>query len=328
MSDRTQLTVQDEIDALEAYTDLYAAQYPPPQPKRIKRTNLLLKTGLILMIITGGVVSGAHTLPVFLATLPQAVQSGAIIWLVAVSVFVMIESGVVFYSYSRTRNHAALNEGERPSYVHNLMRGGMWLAFSIAVTANLYSSFKVVFNVESLPFIFDLILATMTGISAPVLMFIAGDNLAFLSIQESALQRREDERYQQALDAWRSDLLEDWKKRGKKRLGVSGALSVQRPTLSNGRPMDTQNGHALSDGLSNGHHNGHGGGHTGHTKTVNASELIRQYFEQRPHEIDNGVSDRKMETRISKVVGQPVKKSSINSVRVQMRKERENDIQA
>jgi hypothetical protein len=278
---------QREIAAYEAFRLIYESKNPPPVEAAVVQDDRLSKVGLLVIMFAALVVSASHTIPVFVGTLPEIVQQSSIVWVVAVMVFVMIEASLVFYSFIRTKNHAVLNQGARPEYVHKLMNGGMWLAFAIAVAGNIYSAFEV--KLDTLPAWwvgFDASIAFLTGLSAPVLAFISGDILGMLTVVDNSRVKRARSEYAVQMGEWQEGLNASWNSNKKKwgvgstRIQVEQAVHSVHSLRSVNDSVNEQATSVHSDERSvnapvNAPVNGY-------SKNMNAKDIARAFFEAHP----------------------------------------------
>lgn len=265
-----QITRYDEYAAhheaaYAAFYKIFSSKTPPPERQIVKSENRATVGVLAALVIASVLVSGSRTIVEF---------GGGVI---GVAGFVMLELGIVSYAYIRTR--IDYNE-ERHGHVKKLINRGLWLAFAVAVVANLHHTLKMQgFDWQPLNFS----IAVMLGISAPVLAFISGDIAGMLSAVDAVRQRRADKEYNDAMVAWREELNSSWA-REKSRWNVkietvsSPAIEAQSGANSHvhsvnsvneyGEQSDTQPYSANSA--------------NGYSKRMDARSVIREYFDRNP----------------------------------------------
>lgn len=194
-----------------AFMSMYETRYPRPQPTALKRESVFIPIALCIMIIASVLVSGSRTVLEF---------GGGI---VGVSAFVMLEGAIVTYAFFRTR----LNfDDSRMESVRRLANRGLGLSFIVAVAANVHSVIKGA-GIQTSPII-TLIILILVAISAPTLAFISGDIMALELMRNSYKERKLEEAYRAAMEAWSNDLNTAWAREKSRIIGKSEPVQVER----------------------------------------------------------------------------------------------------
>lgn len=273
-------------NAFTAFSSTYATQYPAPTPKQFARRNIrnnkTQRLFLILLVIASVVVSGSHTIPTFVESLPD--DWGLLRLAVGLFAFAMVELGIILYAYERVEK----SYQENANYAHTikrLMGIGMGLGLVVALGANLYSSLKPIFAdaTETSAAGWDvvqLIVFILVGISAPILAFIAGEVFGMLDVEERQARAKTIEDYENALVAWEEGLRAAWKQAEGQwgaKVKVERLSAVRLPDTSvrlsdTGRQTDN-----VSDKQSDRH--GHG---VGYTRRHNAMQMVIDHLNAQP----------------------------------------------
>lgn len=276
--------------AYAVFKSTYELRYPPPERAVTKRENTGAVLALAALVLASVIVSGSRTIGEF---------GGGVIGLAG---FVMIEVGIVAYAFIRTRVDY---DDTRHQSVKKLVGMGMWLAFFVAVFANVHSTLKAG---GVLPEWLDTIVLLVLGFSAPVLAFISGDVLGMLAVMDASRARRADREYQDAMRIWADGLNASWNAQ-KQRMGVGapsavsitdGQKTAQNPALS---VRTTTYGQA--DGR------GHGYG-TGYERRNDARDKVRAYLEANPDAFNLTVRDLAERAGVGKTVAASVRKEMIS----------------
>jgi hypothetical protein len=206
--------VQSQINQQTAYdvwSSAYEAQFPrPPKPPPFAgRPWLMIPFGLIA--VSAIILSALRTAPIF-QKIAEPLVGASLSGLEAALALVVIEVSLVITRYMMVL-HANETHTLDVQRLNVWMMRGFWLAFFVAVGANIYASVAhVILEIPSLapalPVI-DLAMATVVGVSAPILAFISGDILAMLWITSE--KRRAD-----LLASW-EESVSDWNNRRDRR---------------------------------------------------------------------------------------------------------------
>jgi hypothetical protein len=253
----------------------YDALETRPEASVVKGENRLTLVVLGFMVLAAVIVSGSRTVPEF---------GGGIIGGAA---FVMIELGIVAFAFIRTRTDY---DEAKHAGVKKLVNIGMWLAFAVAVSANLHATLK--HNGVEIATWINVPILVMLSISAPVLAFISGDVAGMYSALDASRQRRADKEYKEQLAAWEAGrraheveheaAIEQWRdglnaswNAAKAKMGVS--IRVERdsasiPTLSNGN--------SIGNGMENQPAALPSASTLGHTKKAMARQIVEQYLDE------------------------------------------------
>lgn len=214
MSDQTSYDhiVERYEAAYAAFNRTYEIRTPPPQRVKVQRENTLVLLALTAMVIASVIVSGSRTIVAF---------GGGVI---GVAGFVMIECTIIAYAFIGTRTDY---DAAKHSSVKRRVRQGMWLAFVVGVSSNIYAELKS--NGVELPSQVDIGILLVLAISAPVLAFISGDVLGMYAVKNEQRQRKADEEYTAALLIWNEARKASWDAQ-KARWGVKIEVAREAPT--------------------------------------------------------------------------------------------------
>lgn len=272
--------------AYAAFKSTYEIRYPPPERQTVKRENTGAVLALAALVVASVIVSGSRTIGEF---------GGG---LIGVAGFVMIEIGIVAYAFIRTRVDY---DDTRHQSVKRLVSVGMWLAFIVAVFANVHSTLKAG---GILPDWLDTVVLLVLGFSAPVLAFISGDVLGMLAVMDASRSRRADREYLDALRIWSDGLNASWNAQ-KQRMGVSlpsatsavdGQNASQNIALSARTPLRTD-----------ANERGHGFG-AGYERRHDARDKVRVYLLENPEAFNLTVRELAEAVGVGKTVAAAVRK--------------------
>lgn len=271
--------------AYAAFCEMYHSKTPPPQMPAVERTDWLTLIALVALVSASVIVSGSRTV----------VEFGG--GLVGAAAFVMLELAIVAYGYIRTKKHY---DEARHANVKRLTSAGMYLAFGVAVAANIHATLKQ--NGIAVWELVDVIILLLVAIAAPALAFIAGDVLGMEAVSARQRQSKAAARHAEAMQQWREGLNAAWHASPLYRnVRVVAVRDEALPsTTSNGTSIGTGMEAALP-ALST----------LGHRKVRNATTLAEEFFQVHPGHIH---------TPCEQLVDQiGVGKSTINKVQQRLR---------
>ncbi len=217
-------------EAFQAYRNTYAQTNPPPDLQKVARkhvqSNKVMYRLLGVLVVASVVVSGSHTVPVFADSLPTGTHP-IIALIVSVAAFVAIEVAILVYAYQRVEKAHADNPNMSKD-VQRLMGYGLALAISVALGANVYSVLKphMVGELTSIWQGVSIIVATLVGISAPVLAFIAGELFGLMNVEARERKNTVFNEHEQLTEAWEAGLRDAW---ARDRAKWGARVSVERP---------------------------------------------------------------------------------------------------
>lgn len=196
--------------AYETFVATYSLQNPPPErPIAVtSRTDKWLMAGFVLALIGAIIVSASHTIPVFVGE--NASVAGLA---VAIAAFMMIESGIVTYSFFLVRRGNAQVEMNK---VRKYAGWGLAFIVFIALATNVKYVLTVggfeskADNAVTIWQIFEVAIAIMVGISAPIVAYISGEILAITSMYEASKQQRLDAEHKEEMAIWHEHLNRAW----------------------------------------------------------------------------------------------------------------------
>lgn len=291
--------------AWEAFNRLYVMEHPaPPAPRWYQGLPwLMIPFGVIALC--GIALSALRTAPVFQQiAVPLVGETFAL--LEAALAVIVIEVAIVIMRYVLVLQRAEdgkLNTDDLRAW----MVGGFWLAFGVAILANLYASIKHVPLVAPVAPLLDLVIALAVGLSAPMLAFIAGDILASLYLRSE--RRRADlrARYEAALSDWQTAREKSWNARKgdyglRLRVDNLPAATASVRSLNSLNEANEQSERTYSANSS-----------TGYSKRMDAKEIVRQFFAENPDRFNDRLDD--LVVAIEQATGVKVGRTSIHNVR-------------
>lgn len=244
-----------------AHVEMYKAKRPQPSAPELERTDWVVMAALSIMVVSSVIVSGSRTITEF---------GGGV---VGVAAFAMLELGIVGAAYVYTRRNY---DEKRHASVKRLTRAGMWLAFVVAVAANVHATLKgggVQFGDTV-----NLIILVSVAISAPALALISGELLAMEAVTNAARTRKSKAVYDAALADWWTDCNRAFDAQ-KARLGVRVEVLSERPKLSvQMDSLDGQSGQSLHSGA-------------GYVRVSSAKQMVLDYLSTNPSAADMGVRE-------------------------------------
>lgn len=257
--------VEQHEAAYAAFKAIYVQKSPPPERQKAKREHIISLIALGFLVSASVIVSGSRTIAEF---------GGGV---VGASAFVMLELGIVTYAYVRTNSSDLETNREN---VLKLLKRGLWLAFLVALAANLHHTLKGEgFQSE----IVDVVIAGLLAIGAPTLALISGDVAAMLVAMDRASQREADALYDQALADWKDSLNASWNA-NKSRWGIrievepepvrlSSADGQTRALPADVRPSDQADGRGHATGQ-------------GYNKRTDARTTVQAHFDAHPEDVN------------------------------------------
>lgn len=241
MSDYMQLYegISDKHNAAyDNFRKVYEKEHPMPNRGKLDRGEWYVPLALVVMIIASVIVSGSRTVEEF---------GGG---LIGIAAFVMLEGAIITYAFFRTRTDF---DETRIKDVRKLAQRGLFLAFIVAVGANIHSVLKShgILMSEHVATAINILVA----ISAPTLAFISGDVMALESMKSLSKQRKLDAAYEQELIVWKQDMDKTWvAQRGNWGVKIRvESVPLEIPSLSNGNSIGNQERTAIPSASTLGH---------------------------------------------------------------------------
>lgn len=296
--------------AWQAFNQLYVMERPQPPAMRWWHGLPWLMLPFGIIAVCGIALSSFRTAPIF-EEIAEALVGKELAAVEAALAVVVIEVTVVVIRYVMLLQRA--EDGKHDTgELHNLMRQGFSLAFGVALAANIYGSIRDIALIQPIVAGLDLIVATLVGISAPVLAFIAGDILASLYLRSERRRNTLRAAYDEALRAWQDQRDEVWKAR-KGDYGLRLKVESLTPTpvqpvhsvhslnsLTEQRTNEPEHVHAVNSA-------------NGYTKAMDARALVREFFRQHPDRLADKL-DVLVEA-VQQETGVKVGRTSIHNVR-------------
>lgn len=268
----------------------------------------------LVIAISGILLSALRTAPVF-AAIAEPLVGQSLAALEAVLALIVIEVSIVvirFITVLHDAQDGRLNEAR----LRGWMSRGFYLAFGIALLANVYASVSHVVLFGPLLPVADLVIATAVGISAPVLALVSGDILGAIVVRASRVRARAQEQYRSEMEQWEEARMRRWQSY-RARIGLRPSAELSERTsaltgadrwLSDGLSDRTDIRQALSDRMSD----RTGIGQQSDTQ-VKSGELVRQWLSEHPE--DAALSVRALSDKLMQATGRRVSPDTINRVR-------------
>jgi hypothetical protein len=255
--------------AYDSFSKMYAKQNPPPPKPAPLKTDVGTRRAIAFMVVASVIVSGSRTIVEFAGQDPDPANL-----FVGIAAFAMIELGIVFYAYLRSKNNF---DASRRENIGRLLTWGVRLAFLIAVVANVHASAKAAgFTSDTI----ELVIAIMLGVSAPTLALISGDALAMEVVNAEAVERRQYVEYDAIYGSWQVGLNAAWERQRAsfklaKKFDAASALSASVSGSGQADSDRTDGQRTLPD------RSGHGYGQ-GYSRTGGAREKVDAYLQDNP----------------------------------------------
>jgi len=254
--------------AVAAFRSYYSSMNPLPiEPNYPAMPNLaekpqiarflgLKQIGMVLGLLGSVILSASHTIPVFMGK-ASALEINLLSFegLVAISVFVMIEVGLVTFAYSKIEGSP---NSETAKQVQELTGWGLKFILAIAVLANVYYVLSGNTTIPTEGFFASawywtrVIIFLLIGASAPLVALITGDILAMDVLRHKATIKRDNQawedkkaldmqtwenkvdaikaRYQDELAKWNAGLNNAWQA-SKAKWGGSVNIQISKPEI-------------------------------------------------------------------------------------------------
>lgn len=260
--------------AFAAFTRIYEQEHPkPPPPGRWAGFPWLLFP-FALIAGAGILLSALRTAPVF----QQIAEPLVGFWLSiaeAVLALIVIELMIVVVRYVvvlQDEQDGKLNAAGLRFW----MLIGFWVAFGVAIAANVYASVKhVPLIAPYMPFA-EFAMALAVGLAAPLLAFISGDILGSIYVRSQRQRTAIVDQHRAAVEAWAEGRERRWNARKGDyglRINVESLTSGQPSALSAVRPQADTDGQR-TDGT-------HGYGQ-GYVRRTDAREKVAAYLDANP----------------------------------------------
>lgn len=264
------------VSAYQAFTRIYVLEHPLP-------VDVPWWRGLPWMMIPFGVISVAgialsslRTAPVFQEVALKIVginlaTAEAILALIVVDLFMVISR----YQY------IVMTGSQQETAVKEWILRGFWVAFTIAIGANLYASVGNLDILQSVKPALDLIIAIIVGLSAPVLSFISGDILGILWVQSDKYRKALRMDFELLMNQWHEAKERSWaSQRGR----YGAKIHIEKPV-----PL------SLSHETNETRHTGYG-----FTRVSDGETQVFEYFKAHPEQIDFKVRELEVLIGVSK----------------------------
>ena len=206
-------------EAYSAFRRTYETMNPPPEKPEIVEGHSFgwKQVGMLCGLLGSLVVSGSHSIPVFVGmdnVTPLTIFIG-------ISAFLMVELGIIVFAYSTTEQQHKTGESIR-NRVKKYTRNGLYFIVTVAVLANVVN---VLEHNVAIPD--DVIIQTAwssvriviflaVGISAPVMAFLTGEILAVDVLEHRSHYSKILAAYEVKLAEWQDGLNRSWASQKKK----------------------------------------------------------------------------------------------------------------
>jgi len=304
--------VEKHDRAFQSFNRVYESEHAKPTHPR-------WYAGLPWMMFPFGVIAFAGIALSALRTAPVFQQIAAPIVGVELATAEAALAVLVIEVFVVAVRYAMVVQGASDGHTSNIqwwMRLGFWVAFVVAIAANLYASAAHLDFIQPFKPVLDFVVALVVGFSAPLLAVISGDILGILYTKSE--QYRADLRatFDKAMGEWVSARDAYWQRRKADyglsiRVGsefVQPSAPNQLPAVSNGISIG-MSGMELEAALP-------ARSTLGHSKAPNASAKAREYFQANPAVLMDDSADL-----ISIATELGVGKSTMYAVRGKMRSE-------
>jgi hypothetical protein len=256
-------------------------------------------SGLPWLMVPFGIIAAAgialsafRTAPVF-GQIAEAMVGVNLAAVEAVLAVITIDVFIVASRYAHVLSEA--HEGKLSSAsVREWMTRGFWVAFSVAVLANIYASIIHVPVIATIKPAADLVIALAVGVCAPLLAFIAGDILGMLWVRSEAQRAELRATYRAARETYLDAREKSWNAR-KADYGVRIRVEAPPPTalpsasFAVHSPNNSLNGaneqepvhsavHPLNGSLNGANEQREHGTGSGYTKNMKAADVARDWL--------------------------------------------------
>lgn len=306
--------VEKHDRAYQSFNKVYEAEHAkPPHPRWY--------AGLPWMMFPFGVIAFAGIALSALRTAPVFQQIAAPIVGVELATAEAALAVLVIEVFVVAVRYAMVVQGASDGHASNIqwwMRVGFWVAFVVAIAANLYASAAHLDVIQPIKPVLDFIVALVVGFSAPLLAVISGDILGILYVKSEKHRGELRKSFDDAMNDWMTARDAYWQRRKADyglsiRVGsefVQPAVPSQLPAVSNGNSigMTGMESTAQLPARST----------LGHSKAQNASQKAREYFQSHPDVLNDESADL---IRIATDLG--IGKSTMYAMRTKMRAEQD-----
>jgi len=292
-----------------SFTQVYELENPKPKAPAIHAGLPWLMLPFLVIAVSGIALSALRTAPIFASIARPIVGEQMANWEAALAVIV-IEFTMVVLRYVMVIQ--SVQDGKE-LHLARWMQAGFWLAFGVAVVANIYSSVVHLEALKNITAVMDVVVALIVGVSAPVLAFISGDVLASLYARAELVRKRMSGEHRELLAVWSDTKERRWSARQSSygvKIHVENASNSLSNSNSNGN-FGMENARALPSRSI-----------LGHSKQPNASEIARTHFQINPSTLWDDSVDL-----VALAATLEIGKSTMYNVRTKMRTEtpRSND---
>lgn len=252
--------------AYAAFRSIYEAKNPTPKPRKKNWSDMYVVVGVLVIVLASVLVSGSRTVAEFGGEL------------IGIAAFVMLECSIVAFAFIRTRSHF---DKKRMEDVRKLTNRGLWLAFMVALAANIHATLKQN-GVVTAEWINTTILL-MVAFSAPTLAFISGDIMALEYMRINQRNKEIEESNKSEFEAWAEGLNKSWQSQ-QSRWGVKIEVENERVVVPRTDGQATRHLSALSEADGQRTDSGHGYG-VGYTKRTDARTRVEEYLAVNPEAV-------------------------------------------
>lgn len=192
-----------------SFTQVYELENPKPKAPAIHAGLPWLMLPFLVIAVSGIALSALRTAPIFASIARPIVGEQMANWEAALAVIV-IEFTMVVLRYVMVIQ--SVQDGKE-LHLARWMQAGFWLAFGVAVVANIYSSVVHLEALKNITAVMDVVVALIVGVSAPVLAFISGDVLASLYARAEIVRKRMSGEHRELLAVWSDTKERRWSAR-------------------------------------------------------------------------------------------------------------------
>lgn len=293
---------------------LYVLEHPEPSKPSWWRQVPLTLFIFGIVAFAGMLLSALRTAPTF-KTIAEHTVGVELATIEALLAVVVIELFLVTVRYVFVVQRGSTKIDNQTM---NWMLAGFWIAFVVALAANLYATTKDLDAVKAAQSTLDLIASIVIGAAAPLLAVISGDIMGLLYLKSEAHRSTLREEYEADMTAWTAARDDRWKI-DRSRFGATIRIQAEPsihvpasnapnalPDVSNGTPIGNPIGNAGLTEVP-------AASTLGHRKVQQATKIAEAYFREHPEHIAVGCE------QLVPIIG--VGKSTINKVQQRLREQ-------
>lgn len=220
---------EQHSQAYNAFTEIDGREHPEPKKPRWYAGLPLVALPFIIIAVASVLLSSLRTGPVFLNSALELVD----ISLALTEAILAVLSIELFFVSARF--FLILNQYRKTGVIDDVKwwtGRGFWLAFAVAISANLFATIQNEAAIESLSPIISLAFSLVIGASIPILAFISGDILGVFWVTAEQSRKLIKESYDAAHEAWEAGRERRWNAQKSTKYGIKNRLEEAEERLS------------------------------------------------------------------------------------------------